>query len=180
MRSALIEEDRLLSPAFGEWFPEVGEGHPLQPGLRLGRLRRAGAWLDVVAPEATFGVLAEPAKRGTWLQAGEALGRMGEGSRAEGAGAPASATSGGPPPGTTVVRAETDGTVYLRPDPAAPPFVSVGDAVGAHATLALVEVMKTFSPVRSPIEGRVTRVLVTQGASVQEGAPLFWVGPSQA
>ena len=81
----------------------------------------------------------------------------------------------GAPAGAVAVRAPTDGTVYLRPDPSRPAFASEGAALGSTDTVALIEVMKTFTPVRAGLAGRVVRVDVSDGASVQEGAVLAWI-----
>jgi acetyl-CoA carboxylase biotin carboxyl carrier protein len=77
-----------------------------------------------------------------------------------------------------VIRTDTDGTVYLRPEPGAACFVTAGQAVRAQETLALVEVMKTFTPVRAQVEGTVARVCVSDGDPVTEGDVLFWMDPS--
>jgi acetyl-CoA carboxylase biotin carboxyl carrier protein len=79
--------------------------------------------------------------------------------------------------GGTAIRSDTDGTVYLRPEPGSPPFVGVGQPVARSATLALIEVMKTYTVVRSPLEGKVSQVLVTDGAAVRAGDILFRISP---
>jgi biotin carboxyl carrier protein len=79
------------------------------------------------------------------------------------------------PSDVVVVRASSDGALWLHPEPGAEPFVTEGRFVGPRDTLALVEVMKTFSPVRSPGAGVVQRVIVEDGASVERGQPLFWI-----
>jgi acetyl-CoA carboxylase biotin carboxyl carrier protein len=73
------------------------------------------------------------------------------------------------------VVAEADGTMYLRPDPHSPAFCEVGHVIAEKQTLALIEVMKTFTPVRSPAAGRVERVHVTDAAAVCSGQTLFWI-----
>ncbi len=65
------------------------------------------------------------------------------------------------------------GTVYLSPEPGAPPFVQAGDTVDEGDTLVLIEAMKTFNPVRSPRAGRVVRVLVSDAAPVEYGEALI-------
>ncbi len=83
----------------------------------------------------------------------------------------------GVPPGVTVVRAETDGTFYLRAEPSAEAFAPEGTHVEQRATLGLIEVMKTFSPVRSPAAGVLLAVLAEDAEGVEAGQPLFWLGP---
>ncbi len=65
------------------------------------------------------------------------------------------------------------GTAFVGPEPGAPPFVKVGDTVHAGATLLIVEAMKTMNPIPAPRDGRVTRILVSNGAPVEFGAVLM-------
>jgi acetyl-CoA carboxylase biotin carboxyl carrier protein len=65
------------------------------------------------------------------------------------------------------------GTVYLAPEPGAAAFVSVGDQVAEGQTLLIVEAMKTMNQIPAPRAGRVSRILVENGAPVEFGAPLM-------
>jgi acetyl-CoA carboxylase biotin carboxyl carrier protein len=65
------------------------------------------------------------------------------------------------------------GAVYLGPEPGAPPFVTVGDAVSEGQTLFIVEAMKTMNPIRAPRGGHVVRILVENGAPVEYGEVLL-------
>ncbi len=67
------------------------------------------------------------------------------------------------------------GIAYLAPDPASPPYVSVGQAVVPGQTVLLIEAMKTFNQIKAPRAGTVTRVLVTPGSPVEYGEPLLIV-----
>ena len=64
------------------------------------------------------------------------------------------------------------GVVYLAPEPGAKPFVSVGASVKAGDTVALVEAMKTFNPIKSDKDGVVKEILVKDGAAVEFDQPL--------
>ncbi|MGB8275742.1 MAG: biotin/lipoyl-containing protein, partial [Alphaproteobacteria bacterium] len=64
------------------------------------------------------------------------------------------------------------GTVYVAPEPGAPPFVKVGDTVKKGQTLLVIEAMKTMNPVTAPREGRVARMLVEDGAPTEYGEVL--------
>ena len=64
------------------------------------------------------------------------------------------------------------GVVYLAPEPGADPFVSVGKQVHAGDTVALVEAMKTFNPIKSDRDGVVKEILVSDGAAVEFDQPL--------
>ncbi len=70
------------------------------------------------------------------------------------------------------VTAPMVGTVYLSPEPGAPPFVKIGDVVTEGQTLLLIEAMKTFNPVRAPRSGRISRFLVSDGSPVEYGEAL--------
>lgn len=96
--------------------------------------------------------------------------------------APASAASTGDalPPGAVTVTSPTVGTFYPRPEPSAPPYVSVGDRVEAGRTLGLVEVMKVFNAVAAPCDGVVHAVLAGDGSFVEHGQPLLVLVPEVA
>lgn len=65
------------------------------------------------------------------------------------------------------------GVVYLAPEPGAKPFVTVGASVKAGDTVALVEAMKTFNPIKSDKDGTVKEILVVDGAAVEFDQPLI-------
>ena len=96
--------------------------------------------------------------------------------------ASAVATSDNTQPVTTVAQPEISGhalkspmvgVVYLAPEPGANPFVKVGKTVHAGDTVALVEAMKTFNPIKSDIDGVVKKVLVSDGGAVEFDQPLI-------
>ncbi len=64
------------------------------------------------------------------------------------------------------------GTVYMQPEPGAPPFVAVGASVAEGDTLLIVEAMKTMNHIPAPRAGTVKRILVEDGSAVEYGAPL--------
>lgn len=64
------------------------------------------------------------------------------------------------------------GVVYLAPEPGAKPFVNVGDTIHAGDTIALVEAMKTFNPIKSDIDGIVKEILVNDGMAVEFDMPI--------
>jgi acetyl-CoA carboxylase biotin carboxyl carrier protein len=73
-------------------------------------------------------------------------------------------------PGT--VKSPMVGVAYLLPEPGAAPFIKVGDTVAEGQTLALIEAMKTFNPVKAPRSGKIIKILVESGAPVEYGEPL--------
>ena len=71
-----------------------------------------------------------------------------------------------------VLKSPMVGVAYLAPEPGAKPFVKVGDAVKAGDTVALVEAMKTFNPIKADIDGTVKEILVTDGVAVEFDTPI--------
>ena len=65
------------------------------------------------------------------------------------------------------------GVAYLAPEPGAKPFVKVGDTVKAGDTVALVEAMKTFNPIKSDIDGVIKEILVSDGMAVEFDTPII-------
>lgn len=87
--------------------------------------------------------------------------------------AAASAVSDAPPP--NAITAPMVGTVYIAPEPGAPPFVKVGDQVKEGQTLLIIEAMKVMNQIRSPRAGTVTQIFVSNGSPVEYGEPLLSV-----
>jgi len=77
------------------------------------------------------------------------------------------------PPGA--VTSPMVGTVYLAPEPDAPPFVTVGEKVGEGQTVMLIEAMKTFNEIRAPRAGEVKQILVENATPVEYGDVLLIV-----
>lgn len=74
-----------------------------------------------------------------------------------------------------VLKSPMVGVAYLAPEPGAKPFVTVGAHVNAGDTVALVEAMKTFNPIKSDTSGVVKEILVTDGQAVEFDQPLIVV-----
>lgn len=66
-----------------------------------------------------------------------------------------------------------EATIYHYPEPGAPPFVEVGAEVKVGQTLALLEAMKMFTDLPSPVDGVIMEIRVENGQGVKTGAPLF-------
>ncbi|WP_087753618.1 acetyl-CoA carboxylase biotin carboxyl carrier protein [Paraburkholderia caledonica] len=67
------------------------------------------------------------------------------------------------------------GTFYRAAAPDAPPFVEVGSEVEIGQSLAVIEAMKLLNEVESDVVGRLTEILVENGAFVELGQPLFTI-----
>ena len=73
-----------------------------------------------------------------------------------------------------------EATIYHHPEPAAPPFVEIGSEIKVGQTLALLEAMKMFSELPSPVDGVLVDILVENGQGVKTGTPLFRIATQDA
>lgn len=73
----------------------------------------------------------------------------------------------------TFVRAPLVGVFYEAPAPDAIPFVKVGDVVEEGQVICVIEAMKMINEIKSPIRGKVLRVLGENGVLVAFDQPLF-------
>jgi acetyl-CoA carboxylase biotin carboxyl carrier protein len=71
----------------------------------------------------------------------------------------------------TSVNAHITGTVWKIE-------VKVGDLVTEGQTVVILESMKMEMPVESPAAGKVSAILVAEGQSVEEGAPVVELVPA--
>jgi acetyl-CoA carboxylase biotin carboxyl carrier protein len=71
------------------------------------------------------------------------------------------------------VRAPMVGTVYLTPEPGAPPFITVGAEVREGQTMLIIEAMKVMNPIRAARSGRIAKLLVANGDPVEYGELLL-------
>lgn len=70
------------------------------------------------------------------------------------------------------VKSPMVGVAYLSPEPGAAPFITVGASISEGQTIALIEAMKTFNPVKAPRSGKIVRIMVENGAPVEYGEVL--------
>ena len=75
------------------------------------------------------------------------------------------------------VRPPLPGTFYRAPQPGAPPFVEVGDAVGPDTVVAIIETMKLMNPVHAGAAGTIEAILFDNAAPVEAEAVLMIVRP---
>ena len=80
-------------------------------------------------------------------------------------------------PGIVRVESPMVGSFYRAPNPGAPPFVEVGDAVAAGQTLCILEAMKLMNEVKAEIEGIVRGIHVENAQPVEFGQLLFELEP---
>jgi acetyl-CoA carboxylase biotin carboxyl carrier protein len=71
------------------------------------------------------------------------------------------------------VKSPIVGTYYESPSPGSPPFLKVGDMVKEGQVLCIVEAMKLMNEIEADASGEVVKILVSNGAPVEYGMPLF-------
>lgn len=71
-----------------------------------------------------------------------------------------------------VVPSPMSGIFYRRPSPNEPPFVEEGDPVLAGQVLGLIEAMKVFNEIESPLSGILQKFCLSEGEMAREGEPL--------
>jgi acetyl-CoA carboxylase biotin carboxyl carrier protein len=73
------------------------------------------------------------------------------------------------------VKAPIVGTAYLAPQPGAPPFVRLGDAIAEGQPLLIIEAMKVMNQIRAHRPGRLAQILVADAQPVEYGAVLMLI-----
>ena len=89
-----------------------------------------------------------------------------------------STTSGAPEDANQIaIKSPMVGTFYAAPSPDAKPFVSVGSTVDEETDVCVIEAMKVFNNIKAECRGTISKILVTNGQTVEFGQPLFLVKP---
>lgn len=70
------------------------------------------------------------------------------------------------------------GTYYAQPEPAAEPYVRVGDRISIGQTLCIIEAMKIMNTLDAEVTGVIKEVCVTDATPVEFGQVLFRVDPN--
>jgi acetyl-CoA carboxylase biotin carboxyl carrier protein len=93
--------------------------------------------------------------------------------------APGSGTQPAPPARNLIeIKSPMVGTLYSKPDPKKPDFVSIGDKVTPKTVVCTIEAMKTYNPVVAECSGTIVEVCFKSGDFVEYGNVLFRVEPS--
>ncbi len=67
------------------------------------------------------------------------------------------------------VKAPMSGVFYRRPSPDQPPYVEIGDAVKKKQVLALLETMKVFQKIKSPVAGKILEIVAENEKPLADG-----------
>ena len=69
------------------------------------------------------------------------------------------------------------GTFYSSPSPEAPPFVEEGAVIEKGQVLCIIEAMKLMNEIKSEVKGKIKKILVENGHTVEFGDSLFLIEP---
>ncbi len=76
-------------------------------------------------------------------------------------------------PKTIEVRAPMSGVFYTRPAPDQPAYVEEGDVVKKKQVLALLETMKVFQKIKSPVNGRIVKIVAENESALKDDDLIF-------
>ncbi len=71
------------------------------------------------------------------------------------------------------VRAPMSGVFYRRPAPDQPSYVEVGDTVKKKQVLALLETMKVFQKIKSPVAGKIVEIIAENETPLADEELMF-------
>jgi acetyl-CoA carboxylase biotin carboxyl carrier protein len=80
--------------------------------------------------------------------------------------------------GLVAIKSPMVGTFYAAPSPDAKPFVQVGSTVDEETDVCVIEAMKVFNNIKAETRGTITKIMVTNGQTVEFGTVIFLVKPS--
>ncbi len=72
-----------------------------------------------------------------------------------------------------IIKSPMVGTFYLKPSPAAEPYIEIGKDVKKGDVLCIIEAMKLMNEIEAEYTGKVTEILVKDGEAVEYGTPLL-------
>ena len=72
-----------------------------------------------------------------------------------------------------IVKSPMVGTFYAKPAPDKNAYVEVGTSVKTGDTLCIIEAMKLMNEIESEFSGKIVKILVKDGETVEYGTPLF-------
>ena len=162
---ALLGQGTLNAPTLGWFTPSVSAGAHVSEGTPLGTLERLGRRTAVLAPAGAHGQVLDA--HAGYVQYGDPLVGLGEAALVDAPTVVATQAGG------EALRAPMAGIVYLRPASGEAAFTEVGAQIRRNATVALVEVMKTFTPLKAAADGVVRAVAVQDGDAVEAGDPIL-------
>ncbi|MDQ5938006.1 MAG: acetyl-CoA carboxylase biotin carboxyl carrier protein [Cyanobacteriota bacterium erpe_2018_sw_21hr_WHONDRS-SW48-000092_B_bin.40] len=89
----------------------------------------------------------------------------------------ASAEDNGTPANTVAITSPMVGTFYGQPSPTAASFVKMGDRISVGQTVCIIEAMKLMNDLPSEVAGKIVKICVENGTTVEYGQTLYLVDP---
>ncbi len=77
------------------------------------------------------------------------------------------------------VKAPLGGILYRSPSPQSPPYVKEGDVISTGQTICIIEAMKVMNEIKATSSGRITKILVENGKTIDANQTLFILSPSK-
>ena len=74
---------------------------------------------------------------------------------------------------SNIVKSPMVGTFYAKPAPDKNAYVEVGTSVKTGDTLCIIEAMKLMNEIESEFTGKIVKIFVKDGETVEYGTPLF-------
>jgi len=68
------------------------------------------------------------------------------------------------------------GTFYRSASPGSEPFISEGQSIKAGNALCIIEAMKIMNQIEAETTGKILKIMVEDGTSVEYDQPLFMIG----
>ncbi len=78
---------------------------------------------------------------------------------------------------TVAITSPMVGTFYGQPSPTAPSFVKINDRISVGQTVCIIEAMKLMNDLPSEVAGKIVKICVESGTTVEYGQTLFLVDP---
>jgi acetyl-CoA carboxylase biotin carboxyl carrier protein len=74
---------------------------------------------------------------------------------------------------TKFIRAKMPGTFYRAPSPDSPVYVKEGSIVNEDTVVCIIEAMKIFNEIKAGISGKIKKILINDGESVEYDQAIF-------
>ena len=72
-----------------------------------------------------------------------------------------------------IIKSPMVGTFYLKPSPTSNQYVEIGKEIEKGETVCIIEAMKLMNEIESEYNGKITKIFVNDGESVEYGTELF-------
>lgn len=163
----------IMSPKIGRITLSVEPNHVVEPGQRIGYLRQLGKIYELIFNEPVSSRIITVLERES-VAYGDVIMVVVENIVDKAAVSQKTIVDHS---ASSSIDAPMDGMFYLSPSPKDPPFVKTGDLIQPGQVLGMIEVMKSFYPMKYQGKKPVTIVQITiaNATPIVSGATLFLV-----